>query len=401
MARLTKTVVKGAQHPGGKKGKHLVPDSEVPGFGLLIHPSGVKSFVVRTRTPSGGRKLVTIGPSTMDVEDARTRAGEIKVKIRNGESLREPLPEATVAAVAERFLTEYVPEYRKGTIKEDGFRMKKIVAAWGSRLMAEVRKSDAVELITRLKRKAPTNANRTLQLFRSMWVVAQEWDMIPEDLPNPVRGRRFPWHQEQPRRRVIEIVEKKVEGDITWTDLEEAILKEAHRTGERTLYHMVVILILTGARKSEMLRLHWRDVNWKEATVFIEKTKNGEDRVLELGPKGLMILREIQGLQRKTETISPWVFASPHNAAEHLEGYPKKVWNRVREQLGVLKGEKRLTMHDLRRSVGTSMFNDHDADMDTVRQALGHADISATREIYVIADQRRKKGLLAAHHKAV
>ena len=78
MAKLTKGRVKDAKHPGGKKGKHLIPDSEVPGFGLLIHPSGVKSCVVRTPTPSGGRKLVTIGPATMDGGAARPAAGEIK-----------------------------------------------------------------------------------------------------------------------------------------------------------------------------------------------------------------------------------------------------------------------------------------------------------------------------------
>jgi hypothetical protein len=84
--RLTKKVIK-ALEP--RKQPYIEPDSEIPGFGIKVMPSGVKTFVLGYRPMPGGRetpkrqlKLGTYGP--MSPEQGRQAALTAFAEIRLG-----------------------------------------------------------------------------------------------------------------------------------------------------------------------------------------------------------------------------------------------------------------------------------------------------------------------------
>ena len=71
MPRITKRLVDAAE---ARSAEYFVWDSEIPGFGLRVLPSGRKGDVVQYRAGRRSRRI-SLGPSTvLTCEQARTRA---------------------------------------------------------------------------------------------------------------------------------------------------------------------------------------------------------------------------------------------------------------------------------------------------------------------------------------
>ena len=104
MPRITKRLVDAAE---ACSAEYFVWDSEVPGFGLRVLPSGRKGYVVQYRAGRRSRRI-SLGPSTvLTCEQARNRAIAIVAAARNG---ADPAAERdagrkaiTVKELAERF----------------------------------------------------------------------------------------------------------------------------------------------------------------------------------------------------------------------------------------------------------------------------------------------------------
>ncbi|MFM1864088.1 MAG: hypothetical protein RLZ26_2610 [Pseudomonadota bacterium] len=109
MPKLTKRIVDAAE---AQPIEYFVWDSEIPGFGLRLLPSGRKGFVVQYRAIRRSRRI-SLGPSTvLTCEQARTRAITIVAAARNGQ---DPAAERdagrkaiTIKELAERFDKEHI-----------------------------------------------------------------------------------------------------------------------------------------------------------------------------------------------------------------------------------------------------------------------------------------------------
>ena len=104
MPKITKRLVDAAE---ARSAEYFVWDSEIPGFGLRVLPSGRKGYVVLYRAGRRSRRI-SLGPSTvLTCEQARNRAISIVAAARNG---ADPAAERdagrkaiTVKELAERF----------------------------------------------------------------------------------------------------------------------------------------------------------------------------------------------------------------------------------------------------------------------------------------------------------
>jgi integrase len=76
------------------------------------------------------------------------------------------------------------------------------------------------------------------------------------------------------------------------------------------LYQIMLMALVTGARKSEILKLRWRDLNVQAGTVCFRRTKNRSDRTITLVDPALTLLRS-----RQHGSVSPhpecYVFPAP------------------------------------------------------------------------------------------
>jgi len=165
-------------------------DHALPGFGVRVHPSGAKVYIVQTR--AGGRsKRVRVGRhGDLSPDQARKEATRLIACIKAGEPLEAEGPPPTVADLAERYLREYVEVHTKPlTIAHYRVMLgKHIVPALGALVVAEVKRKDLLALQYALREK-PTVANRAVDMLVKMFNLAELWEMRPPGR-NPCKGVR-------------------------------------------------------------------------------------------------------------------------------------------------------------------------------------------------------------------
>src|SRR5207302_6219408 len=193
-------------------------DSEQKGFGCRVQRGGAKSYVLHYRIGTGRgaplRKL-TIGRhgSPWTPETARAEAKKLLGMIENG---ADPAADkmarkeaATIAELAERFLTEHVEAKRKGSTAAGYRRLldKIILPALGKRKVADVGRADVTKL-HHVNRAAPYQANRALAVLSKMFNLAERWGLRP-DGSNPCRHvEKF---AEKKRERMLSAAELRSE----------------------------------------------------------------------------------------------------------------------------------------------------------------------------------------------
>ena len=169
-------------------------DRDLPGFGVRVHPSGRKVYVVQKRAPGKTATRVTLGKhGVLTAKEARRRAALVIARIMAGE---DPVPEPpaakpaegpTVAEIAERYLEEHVAvrcKPKTGSV----YRLvvgKYILPALGRRQALAVGHREVTELHHALSAK-PVMANRVVDLLSYIFNAAEDRGQLPEG-SNPCR----------------------------------------------------------------------------------------------------------------------------------------------------------------------------------------------------------------------
>jgi integrase len=369
--KLTKRAVETATYTGQGNDRCVVWDSELKGFGLRVYPTGKKAFVVSYRPRGEMRKrLMTLGAfGVLTVEQARDMAKNELHSVRQG---KDPLEErvrrdvSTFGELADRYLEEYAKPHRK-TWKEDERRLNKyVLPALRNRPVNKVTSAEVRKLHAKIGKVAPVEANRVANLIRAIYNRGKKWELVPQAVANPAGGvDRF---KERPRERWL--TAKEIERLAT------ALHDAPHPYGEA-----IRLLLLTGCRKTELLRARWDRLDLDARRLLLEDTKTGEPKVQPLSPPAVTILR---AMPRRLH--SPWIFPGP-DAKKPLQDI-KKAWKVVREAAKVPDA----TIHDLRRTTGSWLIQ-RGVPLKVVGAALGHRDTRSTEVYARIAAQQPAEAL--------
>jgi len=374
--RITKRAVDALT---AREREYMLWDNDVKGFGVRVHPSGRKVYVVKYR--HHGRVVKkTIGPhGAIPPAAARARAAEIITTAKTGKDptgrdLREKAPEgrdpreaATAPAVRElarRFLEEYVPVRCKPNTA-NSYRSsitRHVLPRLGGRQVADVTRSDVAALHHEM-RAIPYAANHTLGILSAMFTVAEVWGLRPEG-SNPCRHvKRF---REDRRERFLSDEEYRRLG---------AALRRAEETGTEAASAVAAIrlLMLTGCRLSEILTLRWEDVDLEAAELRLPDSKTGA-RVVHIGRPAVAVLR---GMARAED--NPWVIAGrrPGSRIASLH-YP---WRRIRRRVGL----DDVRLHDLRHSFASGGLLVGEG-LPMIGKLLGHSQVQTTARYAHLAD---------------
>ena len=159
---------------------------------------------------------------------------------------------------------------------------------------------------------------------------------------------------------------------------------------------LLELLYATGLRVSELVGLPIAAAR-AEARVLIVRGKGGKERLVPLGAAARTALAAYRGIRGhflgEGET-SPWLFPS-RSTAGHLT---RRRVGQLLKELAIKAGldPARLSPHVLRHAFASHLV-DGGADLRSVQEMLGHADI-ATTQIYTHVETGRLMRLVEAHH---
>lgn len=389
-ARLTARTVTGAK-PAERA--YVLYDEDLKGFGLRVMPSGFKSWVVEYRPAGAGRtaskKRVALGSaSSLTSAEARKLAKDMLAAVRGG---ADPLTEratakaaASIAQIAPRFLSEHVARRRKPkTVALYKLAVDRhIVPALGSRKAASLTKAEVIKLHGDISERAPVMANRVVAVLGSMMSWAQKVGLVPEG-HNPVT--RIEKNTEQGRERYLTTAELERLGKalheaetvgIPW-DVDEAnpnakhLPKNASRRTVLSPYAVAALrlLLLTGARVSEVLKLRWSEVDFDRGLLLLPDSKTGRKTIILNAPA----LAVLEGIPRLGEFVIAG--RGPTNGGkERPRSDLKKPWAAICRH-AELEGVR---LHDLRHSFA-SVGAGAGLGLPIVGKLLGHTEASTTQ----------------------
>jgi len=374
MARLTKRAVDAAEATGS--GWSWFGDDEVPGFGLIVYPSGTKTFSLRYRTRSGRQRMMKLGQyGELTVQEARDMARKEKVRVLEGEDPRaererEAVEVRTVNALLDAWLEDYAKAHRKRW-EDDARRLDaRIRPPLGSLALEDLTPSRLADYHRRIgvDEGSPVEANRCVETIRAAWRWAEREGRLPEGLTDPTkRVKRF---RERSRDR--------------WLRRDELDrLMEAARSEEDPFVRAVVpLLVLTGLRKGELLSARWEHVDLDRGELRLPETKSGEAQVRILTEPAIRILRELPSYEE-----SPFVFPSPKNPRSHRKDI-KRQWETIRQEADL----EDVTMHDLRRTAGSYMAQ-AGVPLQVIQKVLGHSHPAVTKLYARLASENERQAL--------
>lgn len=159
---------------------------------------------------------------------------------------------------------------------------------------------------------------------------------------------------------------------------------------------IVMMFYNTGFRLSELLGLNDTDVNLS-AQVIKVTGKGNKQRMVPFGSE-LLHLINIYRDERSSLTGSEWDGAFFVSAkGQRLKNF--QVRGMVKRQLALVTAQRKRSPHVLRHTFATTMLN-HRADLESVKELLGHERLSTT-EIYTHTTfEELKKAYSQAHPRA-
>jgi len=364
MPKLTKRVVE-AIAPGDKP--VFLWDDMLPGFGLKVLPGGQRRYVVKYRAGAGGRtaqqRWATVGThGAITCDQARDLAQQLLAAVARGEDPQADKFSArsapTMTVLWARYETEHLPGKKPTSRRDDLQKWRDIIEPrFSHRRVAEITRDDIAKLHRGLI-ETPYQANRVLALLSKLFNLAEMWGMRP-DGSNPCRHVKK--YVERNRERYLSADEMARLGDALRVGL------AAHSETPHTVA-AIKLLLLTGARVSEVLTAHWDWVDWERRVIQLPDSKTGR-RPLFLSEAALAILTELRDLPTSRDT--PYIIRgrSPDQPLINLA----KPWKRICERAGL--ADTRL--HDLRHTAA-SIGVGQGTSLPVIGRLLGHTQPGTT-----------------------
>ncbi|MCZ0955268.1 MAG: tyrosine-type recombinase/integrase [Rhodospirillaceae bacterium] len=365
--RITKRTVDALQV---RAKDYVAWDRDLAGFGVRVLPSARKVFVVQSRGPAGSKR-VSLGPyGKLSPAEARQRAARMIRRIKQGQDPKsEPASrEPTVADLAARYLrVDASVNCKPATLAH--YRSivdNHIVPAMGEFKVSEVNRADVAALHFSL-RDTPGMANCTLQVLSQLFRTAERWGMAA---PGQSPCRSHPKFRLRARERYLTPKEYRRLGRVLSDGAEDGSLSESAVAA-------LQLLILTGCRRDEILKLRWEDVDFEAGEVHLRDTKTGPCCVA-LTSAVKRVLTDVPRLPG-----NPWVIvgARPGRRLMTL----KSTWRRVRQRAGL--GDVRL--HDLRHSYASRALAVGES-LSMIGKLLNHVQLaSAARYAHLMREAER------------
>lgn len=143
---------------------------------------------------------------------------------------------------------------------------------------------------------------------------------------------------------------------------EEKLLNKSLELSPKYLKDIVTIALNTAMRKSEILNLKWFNIDFNNNIIELLETKSGKSRIIPMNKTVISLLTSLKHVSEHVFTLNGKKI-----------GDIKKCWASALKRANI----NNFRFHDLRHTAATRMI-EKGVDIITVKEILGHADISTT-----------------------
>ena len=374
---LTKRELDRLEYEAGGPRHQILHDPDLAGFGVRVYPTGRKVFFVRYRTAGGRRgreRWLTLGRyGELTLHQARERARDILAAVRSGKDPADEREAArtgiSLAEFAPLYLTQHAKRAKKSWREDERRLNKHVLPALGRYRLDAITRANVAQLHRTISETSPVEANRVLALISVLFAKAVEWEHLPETAPNP--AAHVQTNRERSRDRWIKPAE--LPSLMSAIEAEESPYIRA----------AFLLYLLTGLRRSELLRLQWKHVDLERREIYLPDTKANRAHMVPLSAPAAELLAELP-----RQSNNPYVF--PGRDRGHLYDM-KRPWLRIRERSGL----EDIRLHDLRRTVGSHLAI-NGASLPLIGKVLNHSNPSTT-QIYARMSEDPARAALEDH----
>ena len=203
---------------------------------------------------------------------------------------------------------------------------------------------------------SPRSVNRKISTLKTYFKFLLRNDLINENPMSKIISPKIK------KRLPIFIEQDEMEELLNNIDFESGFIGERDKL-------IIELFYVTGIRLSELINIKLENINFQNKLIKILGKRNKERLI----PLSENLTIEIQGFVNRYN-IKRFVFTN-------LDGdkvYPKLVYRIVKKYIGKISTLNKRSPHILRHTFATHMLN-NGADINAIKELLGHANLSATQ----------------------
>ena len=340
---------------------HILWDRDLVGFGLRVRKSGHKSWIVQHRR-RGKEVKVTLG-STDDVgaSEARGRASAILAEAARDGLMKPARRLSAVPTFTEyvaTFWADYARHWKASTQTRNRSAINaELVPVFGLLPLDQIRRADVLRWRDDMAGREGV-FNRAIPVLAVMLAYAEQLGLRPRG-SNPAKGTpRYPrilperYLSAREYRRLATVL------DDAQSEYPQAV-------------SIIRLLMLTGARKSEIAELQWDYVQPPRLKLPDSKT----------GPKTIFLNSPAAAVLASVEPVEGSLFVFPDRTGQHPFRSLPKQWEVIRKRAALPD----VRLHDLRHSFASVAINAN-ISLSLIGGLLGHALPETTARYAHLAD---------------
>ena len=364
-------------------------DTDLKGFGLRVTPMGERVYVLKYRI-AGEQRWLTIGRhgSPWTPEQARDEAkrllGDVARKNDPASQRRAEREALTFAALCDLYLAEGVSHKKRSTIAADKGRIEHhLKPLLGRKRIIAIAREDVERLLVDVKtgrtRAGEPEKRGPGSLARGGAGVAAQCVTLAATILQFAVSRKI--RNDNPARGVKKPLVRKLQRFLSEAELGKlADALKAHVDGGGNIYPAAAIrlLALTGARRSEILNLRWREVDIERGLLVLSDSKTGA-KAIHLSPPAVEILHKLPRMDSNEFVIVGGKKGAPYQGLN-------AIWEDVRAAAALTD----VRLHDLRHTYA-SVGAGASLGLPIIGKLLGHTQAQTTARYAHLADDPLRK----------
>lgn len=398
---MSKLTAKKVENALPQKKEYKLHDGE--GLFLRVRPSGAKSWLFSFSLPNDSTLIrMTLGSvKNISLKEARSKLPELHGQVSQGIDPRyaraAKQAENTSAITMQKLFNDWIEfvklagEITPTWIKrhEDRWRLhlRKKLGNLFAKDVTRAHLSSALDAMARKGIKEETRkALTTLNLMLDYGLTRYSIESNPARMLKP---KDFAASANRSRDRVLNLSELR----MLWQTLDRTIYlktkKEYVPAMNPVITTAIKILILTGARRTEVAAMRWNELALENSTWILpaDRTKNRQVHTVYLSPIAINLISDLKKLTGHSEFVFDNGSGRIHSdsltsAINRLIKVPDDAKTMKRASIAPLADMKSFSVHDIRRSAATAWGEYLKVKPHVIEQMLNHQPVNKLIAIY-------------------